>query len=75
MKLKLSDDQKSFVKWVGILAPIYIIFFQMFHWMRHRSFAWKDLLTQVIMALALVVLGVLFFALADHLSSKKNPKK
>ena len=72
MKLKLSDDQKSFVKWVGILAPIYIIFFQMFHWMRHRSFAWKDLLTQVLMALALVVLGVLFFALADRLTGNKK---
>jgi hypothetical protein len=72
MKLKLSDDQKSFVKWVGILAPIYIIFFQMFHWMRHRSFAWKDLLTQAIMALALVMLGVLFFALADRLTGNKK---
>ena len=72
MKLKLSDDQKAFVKWVGILAPIYIIFFQMFHWMRNRAFAWKDLLTQVLMALALVVLGVLFFALADRLTGNKK---
>jgi hypothetical protein len=44
----------------------------MFHWMRHRSFAWKDLLTQAIMALALVVLGVLFFALADRLTGNKK---
>ena len=72
MKLKLSDDQKAFVKWVGILAPIYIIFYQMFHWMRNRAFAWGELLKQVVMALALVVLGVLVFALADYFSSKKN---
>ena len=72
MKLKLSDDQKAFVKWVGILAPIYIIFYQMFHWMRNRAFAWGELLKQVVMALALVVLGVFLFALADYFSSKKN---
>ena len=70
--MKLSDDQKAFVKWVGILAPIYIIFYQMFHWMRNRAFAWEDLLTQALMALALLVLGVLFFAVADRLSGKKK---
>ena len=70
--MKLSDDQKAFVKWVGILAPIYIIFYQMFHWMRNRAFAWDTLLKQVLMMLALLVLGVLFFALADRLTGKKN---
>ena len=70
--MKLSDDQKAFVKWVGILAPIYIIFYQMYHWMSNRAFAWEDLLTQALMALALLVLGVLFFDVADRLSGKKK---
>ena len=70
--MKLSDDQKAFVKWVGILAPIYIIFYQLFHGMRNRAFAWDTLLKQVLMMLALLVLGVLFFALADRLTGKKN---
>lgn len=70
--MKLSGDQKNFVKWVGIFAPIYIIFYQMFHWMRERSFAWDTLLKQVLMALALLVLGILVFALADRFSGKKD---
>ncbi len=70
--MKLSSDQKSFLKWVGIFAPIYMVFYQMAHWMRNRSFAWDDLLTQMLLALALAVLGLLFFALMGYFSGKKN---
>ena len=70
--MKLSDDQKNFVKWVGVLAPIYIVFYQMVHLMRTRSLAWDDLLIHLLMTLALLVLGLLFFPLWDYFSGKKK---
>ena len=70
--MKLSSDQKNFLKWVGIFAPIYMVFYQMAHWLRNRSFAWRDLLVQMLLALALIVLGLLFFALWDYFTGKKN---
>ena len=65
--MKLSDEQKRFAKSIAFYSLIYPVSMLVVHRIRTGSFDWNDFL---VLVLAALVLGILFFIVGTHVPQK-----
>ena len=71
--MKLSKDQKKFLKFLPVYAIGYTVFSPLFQWLfRKTAIQWQDFLNAAIVAVCVSVLVGLLFVVGSHVPKKND---
>ena len=70
--MKLSEDQKKFIKMSVIYFTAYIILFPIMQWIMGKGLTWENFLNGVLIAAAVVVILLPIYLLGSHVPTKED---
>ena len=70
--MKLSKDQKLFLKIIPGYALGYFIMYPLIRWICGHSITWDDILTSLLVAVCTSLLGILIYVIGSHVPTKDD---
>lgn len=70
--MKLSKDQKFFLKYFPLLALMYIVFYPLMSWLFKKPMTWEDFLISALTGIAIALVGTLIYVLGAHVPTKDD---
>lgn len=70
--MKLSNDQKKFLKFIPVYAVGYTVLSPLFRWLFNKSIQWQDFLNAAIVAVCVSVVVGLLFVVGSHIPKKND---
>ena len=70
--MKLSNDQKKFLKFIPVYAVGYTVLSPLLRWLFSKSIQWQDFLNAAIVAVCVSVVVGLLFVVGSHIPKKND---